>query len=501
LSRMPWLSELRFWPPPPGWGFVQQEALTHKEFVTIFHQRLRNEQRETVVRRHIEKLIADYSSRAPDRSRLTNIIRRLDEEYVHEAAARVEAPSPLRRAAAVTSQPESGDVFHFAPLLNRFSSDEGLLELRPFAEKRVVLVLHFLRDLLPFVAAAERLGLEPARTVLFHKTRYGYPHREPVKQWLSDRGYEVRGDDDIPNFYAELERSHPRDQQLLIIEDGGYFAPRIATSKTNLPKTVTGIVEQTSNGIRLLEEAIGANARPPFPFLSLPACQIKNQIEPPFIGRATAQTLQGMMTGISLAGQEIGLIGFGTIGAQVAHALRNAGAARIKVYDKQPEKLVLARAQGYEHVDSAESAARGSFLVLGGTGQPTIQESVINELRDGAIVGSTSSRTVEIDMTALERLSVSNVPAMRLGDPILGTRYRLKDGREIVLLANGTPLNFWNTEGMPDQLGDFIMSLLFLAAAELGAGRYKEKHYDIKGIDGIAEDYRVAKWFLEYWYQ
>ncbi len=404
------------------------------------------------------------------------------------------------RPAAGLHGPEE-ETFRYTPLLGLCAECPALVREQPFAGKRVVLVLHFLRNLIPFIAAAERLGLEPSSTTVFYKHKYGYPHRNKVHAWLARCGCkDIRSDEQIEAFRAELETTHDRRTPLLIVEDGAYFSPALAASGSWLSRSLVGVVEQTTNGIDRLKDAVGPCPRLEFPVLSIPASQLKRLLEPPFIGRATVQALQQLLTGLSLAGQEIAIIGHGSIGAEVARALRNQGASRIRVFDRSAVRRAAARSHGYSHAASAVEAARGCYLLLGTTGRTSITREVLEALPDGAYVASCSSRTVEVDLEALATMSLGVTPEWRAGDRPIGSRHRLATGKSLVLLADGTPLNFWGTEGMPDQVGDVVMALILLSAAELAAGRYDEAGLNEAAVNEIEVAYCLSEAYLDCWY-
>jgi S-adenosylhomocysteine hydrolase len=499
-ERRPWLMKIGMGGKlPTGWGFVDADT-AHSSFASDLMNRLRIEKRKNALLRHIEALTEIATEQPATDARLRAIHQQLDAVYIAEARERAAEPSTTRQAAADFNGIPEEEIFRFAPLLKQYSQDSELKRKQPFAGKRTILVLHFLRDLLPFMSAMEQLGLNPARATIFYKRLYGYPHRDAVERWLRDRKYDVRSDEHIDDFYHELVSSPSPREPLLVVEDGGYFAPKLAKeADPSVVRSLVGVVEQTTNGITRLKDAL-AGATAPFPLLSIPDSEIKREVEPPLIGRATTHTLQNMLTGVALAGQHVGLIGYGSIGMQVAEALKSQGVAEVKVFDLKPEKLSAARTRGCVAVNTVEEAARNSFLLLGGSGNKSITKSVVDVLANGAFVASTSSRTVEIDLEELDSFTTSRSTEQRRGDHPIGTRHQLKNGKAVVVLANGTPLNFWNTEGMPDQFGDLIMTLIFLAAAELAAGNYKMPGINQKAVNEIASAHHVAKAFLKAWW-
>ena len=90
-----------------------------------------------------------------------------------------------------------------------------------------------------------------------------------------------------------------------------------------------------------------------------------------------------------------------------------------------------------------------------------------------------SSKRVEIDVDSLGRFSkkIRTVKGSH-DEAIIGTEYEFKDGKKVILLAEGYPINFYASESVPDKLIDLILTLLLCGAAKLtksklGAGVHK----------------------------
>ena len=82
---------------------------------------------------------------------------------------------------------------------------------------------------------------------------------------------------------------------------------------------------------------------------------------------------------------------------------------------------------------------------------------------------SASSDRWEFAVTELDNLSSQNKDIVEGGRRI-GTAYLLRGTKKTVnLLADGTPINFWSSESMPNQVSDLILSLIFLSAVEVAA--------------------------------
>jgi hypothetical protein len=105
---------------------------------------------------------------------------------------------------------------------------------KPFSNKRFLILLHFLMDLLPFLDGCEKLGLNPTETVLFYK-RYPYPKRDEIIKELEGRGYIIAPIERMQLTLKDFQnRCDAQKKDLIIIEDGGQIVPEI---HKNFPKT------------------------------------------------------------------------------------------------------------------------------------------------------------------------------------------------------------------------------------------------------------------------
>jgi S-adenosylhomocysteine hydrolase len=113
---------------------------------------------------------------------------------------------------------------------------------------------------------------------------------------------------------------------------------------------------------------------------------------------------------------------------------------------------------GFE-TESLEEAARSSQVLLGCTGTTSIGRDAILSLPHNAVLGSASSRRVEIAVDQLEALASRSRHVAGVG-----TRYDIAD-KTIVLLADGYPINFFDSDSVENEAIDVIHSLLLEGAA------------------------------------
>lgn len=352
------------------------------------------------------------------------------------------------------------------PLLNEYKEETGWSKSKPLTGKRCLMVLHLLRDLLAFIEAAEDFGLEPDKTTIFYKN-YKYPYRKDIGYTLQEWGYDLKPTGAVNNVLMSLQETQDK---ILIVEDGGYLVPAILKHHPKLISRVMGVVEQTTKGInRIKKVTTEGPSHMRFPVISLPAAELKQQLEPKYIGQAAVKSLQNLISHRAINRMKVAVLGYGAIGEALSSALAREG-AWVTIFDVDVAKRICAN--NVMVAKSAKDAVSGKALVIGATGSMTINRPVLQSLEHNTLIASVSSEQCEFDMKDIKRLSVKEKTIEEKdGQRKIGTRYKLTAScKEIVLLADGYPVNFWKTEGMPDQIGDFIMSCLFLAMIELADG-------------------------------
>lgn len=388
----------------------------------------------------------------------------------------------------------SRSPFKHTHLLRYYSQTPDLSEKKPFKDKRVFFVLHFLKDLVPFVKAAERLGLEIEKSYFFYKD-YPYPQREAMRKWLEGQHAVVQPRSRIRINLEELaEISSGSIEKLLIVEDGGFFVPAIHREFPQLVPHVIGAIEQTTRGIRNAEEV--GELR--LPVISVATSKLKSDYEPPYIARAVINNIRQMLPDITVSGKKTALYGCGTIGREIAQWLR-ANGADVTIFDPSPENKLWGIDRGFTFAESPIQAGQNKLFVIGASGNESITSEVIAGLSHGTYLLSASSELYEIDVEELQKQQIEMNPLHDESNRYIGTDFTLPPNNRIVhLLANGYPINFWGFESMPEEASDLILSLILLCAAELALGNYTVPGINSEAVNQIAKKYKVAEKFLEF---
>ena len=206
----------------------------------------------------------------------------------------------------------------------------------PFGGKTLLILLHFLRDLIPFMQSCRKLGALPNETIVFYKN-YEYLNKKEVIEYLQQEGYEVYPIEESDIRLAQLDRV--RAKSVVVIEDGGVIVPKLHTQFRSIGTHTLGAVEQTTRGVRN-DQGVGEIL---FPILSVPGSKIKDTFEPPHVARALVNNLQNVLSEKNFSGKRVLVVGFGIIGEQVALHLRDTLKMIVSIFDMDPAKLVKAR--------------------------------------------------------------------------------------------------------------------------------------------------------------
>jgi S-adenosylhomocysteine hydrolase len=384
------------------------------------------------------------------------------------------------------SEKEIKDINENMPLLNYFKEK---IKTKPFSNKRFFIILHFLKDLIPFMEACEKLGLKPSNAICFFK-KYKYPHREKISAHLQKRGYQIHPLESLADVLITYKEKEINDE-ILIIEDGGYIAPKMHEEFLNILSNVIGCVEQTTKGIREDKKIQDIG----FPILSLPHSKLKQKYEPPYVADAVINNIHMMFPDVNFKGKNVLIIGGGTIGEEIAIRLKSDMNA--VVYDTNPDVLVGLSSR-VNIVRNLMDGIKNKELIIGATGETSIGKHELLSVEHNAYLVSASSDQKEIGLDELEALSQEKEEIILNDRKKIGTAYHLRTTqRKINLIADGYPINFWASESMPNQASDLILTLIFLSAVEICENHSEmSNNIDEEKINEIAKKYELSDLYL-----
>lgn len=343
-----------------------------------------------------------------------------------------------------------------------------------FADYEFLCCQHMLGVLVPFMDICASVGMKPSRTTIIGTP---YTSNPTVHDVLRDRTWDARRSPlDLgvwkeqvrTAMYERLKSALASGRRIIVLDDGGMVAHLLREDPFLREHAhLFTIVEQTRRGITVAEQDDVVAS-----LINAAQSLSKVFVEGPIIGEVLHEKLQTRLArmGIkSVKGMRIGLIGKGAIGSPLAEELRKMGAI-VTGRDTDPDKL-----SEQEKLLSREDFFQGQDLILGATGQESISAADLALIPDGTIIGSCSSKLVEIDMATLGELAKPPKGRIEVVDdesfpPTV--RYHLPDGRAITVLAQGYPLNFDGSVNTtdPDKI-QMTRALLFLGLLQATSAR------------------------------
>ncbi|KIH99339.1 S-adenosyl-L-homocysteine hydrolase [Streptomonospora alba] len=247
----------------------------------------------------------------------------------------------------------------------------------------------------------------------------------------------------------------------LLLDDGCDLVNLAHMERPHLLEETVGGCEQTTTGVIRLRR-MSAEGVLKLPMVAVNDTATKRMFDNRY---GTGQsTLDGIMraTNAMIAGRTVVVAGFGYCGRGLAERARGLG-ARVVVTEVDPVKALDAVMQGYTVLPMDEAAPVGDVLVTVTGNRDVIRAEHLASLKDGAVLANSGHFDVEIDLPALEAMSVEIRREVRPQ----ADEYVLADGRRIVLLAEGRLVNLGAAEGHPAAVMDMSFSVQALTVAWL----------------------------------
>lgn len=324
-----------------------------------------------------------------------------------------------------------------------------------------VLTVHHMRDFLVMIDTIRALGV-PAEAITVLDKGYRYTHTARVDAHLRDQGITVHPWDRAAHaLEAHARRAASLGLRGLLIDDGGYTLPVLMDELPHLVGAFTGLVEQTTSGITRL----AGYPSLPVPVFSVAQSRLKSTIESYGIADAAVRNVLRWLPDEKWEGRPALVIGFGRIGEQLAHVLRDRR-MRVAVHDAAIVRVVAAHEHGFVTGRSLSALLAGHrpLLVVGSTGRTSIRGEHAAALRRDCYLVSTTSRQHEFALDELTDEAVAVHDAGRLG-----ARLDFAHGVTATVVGDGLPINFHYAESLPERYADLILAALVTGAAHLAA--------------------------------
>ena len=256
----------------------------------------------------------------------------------------------------------------------------------------------------------------------------------------------------------------------MLLDDGGDLTALMHTDYKDLLKSVKGVSEETTTGIRTLKKMEVEKT------LLIPAINVNDSVT-----KSKFDNLYGCReslvdgikraTDVMMSGKTAIVAGFGDVGKGSAASLRQSG-ARVQVTEADPICALQAAMEGYEVVLMEEAISNADIVVTATGNKDIVTADHMRKMKDRAILCNIGHFDNEIQVEALKNYKWTEIkPQVH--------EIEFPDKKRILLLAEGRLVNLGCATGHPS----FVMSASFtnqiIAQIELwnNFGKYEKKVY------------------------
>ena len=267
--------------------------------------------------------------------------------------------------------------------------------------------------------------------------------------------FAVRGEDE--DLYYNHLNSALDLKPHMTLDDGADLVATVHRDRTELLQDLAGGMEETTTGVIRLR-SMAADGKLRYPIISVNEADTKHMFDNRY---GTGQsTLDGIIraTNILFAGKTLVVCGYGWCGRGIASRARGMG-SRVVVVEVDPIKALEAVMDGYQVMPMLEAAQVGDIFVTVTGGFRAIDTQHLSIMKDGALVANSGHFNVEINVEAMEELSVGQRDIRNVV-----REYTFADGRRIHLLAEGRLINLAAAEGHPASVMDMSFANQALCA-------------------------------------
>ncbi len=300
--------------------------------------------------------------------------------------------------------------------------------------------------------------------------------------------------EDTETYYKHIDATLDL-QPTITMDDGADLVSRLHSEETNpalVEQVVAGTEETTTGVIRL--KSMASEGVLKYPIIAVNDARTKHFFDNRY---GTGQsTLDGIIraTNLLIAGTTVVVAGYGWCGRGVASRARGLG-ANVIVTEVTALKALEAVMDGFR-VMPMQKAVQEANLIVTLTGDiHVLRKEHFEAMKDGAIIANSGHFNVEIDIPALEKLSVDKGKARPYVDV-----YTLGDGRKLYLVGEGRLVNLAAAEGHPASVMDmsFANQALSLEYIAKNHDQFENRVYDVpESIDETVAELKLQAFGVE----
>ena len=267
--------------------------------------------------------------------------------------------------------------------------------------------------------------------------------------------FAIKGEDNA-TYYSHIQSALDHKPNITM-DDGADLVTTVLTKRRELIPEIVGGTEETTTGVIRLR-SMAKDGVLKFPIVAVNDADTKHLFDNRY---GTGQsTLDGIIraTNLLFAGLHVVVSGYGWCGRGVASRARGLGADVI-ITEVNPTRALEAVMDGFRVMPMAEAAKIGEVFITVTGDKSILRAEHFKAMRDGAVICNSGHFNVEIDIPALESMSLAKRPTRESVD-----EYTLRDGRKLYLLGEGRLVNLAAAEGYPAVVMDMSFANQALCA-------------------------------------
>lgn len=232
-----------------------------------------------------------------------------------------------------------------------------------------------------------------------------------------------------------------------VFDDGCDLVNTLHTTRRELLPTILGGCEETTTGVIRLTQ-MSRDGALTFPMIAVNDTDTKHMFDNRYgTGQSTFDAIF-RATNTLVAGKIVVVAGFGYCGRGVAERAKGLG-AEVVITEIDATKALDAMMQGYRVMTMHEAARIGDIFITVTGNRDVLRAEHFEAMKDNAIMANSGHFDIEIDVAWLEKNGRKNSKIRHQTD-----EYVMKDGRRLLLLAEGRLVNLGAAEGHPAAVMD-----------------------------------------------
>ena len=252
--------------------------------------------------------------------------------------------------------------------------------------------------------------------------------------------FAIKGEDK-DTYYSHIASALDHKPQITM-DDGADLVTAILSKRQELVSGVLGGTEETTTGVIRLR-SMARDGVLKYPIIAVNDADTKHLFDNRY---GTGQsTVDGILraTNLLFAGLHVVVAGYGWCGHGVAMRAKGLG-AQVAITEINPTRAIEAVMDGLQVMPMAEAAQWGDVFITVTGNKSVIRGEHFQAMKDGAVVANSGHFNVELDLPALQAMSIGKRQTREFVD-----EYTLPDKRKIYVLGEGRLINLVAAEGHP----------------------------------------------------